>query len=134
MVAPDDSFTSVKERLLEAAKATQIKAINGQPLPSEPDDLILGVLIDENEPNEGWVGLEIPELEDDTGKKGSKNSGVLNATPMGAGLRDGSVLAFRFRNEASDADDLVMDDEKWDVVMPDIDDDDGSQMNEAEEV
>ena len=53
---------------------------------------------------------------------GGKKS-MLNASPAGAGLKDNSVLAFRFRggegeNEAE---------EEWNVVVPAYEDEGGSQ-------
>lgn len=87
-----------------------------------------------NDPAQGWTDLEIPEVEDDIRKKGSKKSGVLNASPTGAGLKDGSILAIKFRSEASDADDLNMLDNEWDVVMPTFDDEEGSQNKETDAV
>ncbi|KAL8808207.1 MAG: hypothetical protein Q9182_000271 [Xanthomendoza sp. 2 TL-2023] len=134
LVSPHDSLSSIKEKLLQAIIATQVVEINGQPLPSDPDHVIFGVPADTNEPDGSWIELEIPEPEDDNRKKGSKKSGVLNATPMGAGLKDGSVLAFRFHDEATDADDLGMDKKTWTVIMPTFDDEDGSQMKEIEAV
>ncbi|KAL8811679.1 MAG: hypothetical protein Q9223_001480 [Gallowayella weberi] len=134
LVSPHESLSSVKEKLLKAIKATQVVEINGQPLPSDPDHVIFGVPADPNEPNGPWIELEIPEPEDNTRKKGSKKPGVLNATPTGAGLKDGSVLAFRFQDEATDADDLGMDKQKWDVIMPTFDDEEGSQTKDIEAV
>ncbi|KAL8693305.1 MAG: hypothetical protein Q9224_003780 [Gallowayella concinna] len=134
LVAPHDSLSSVKEKLLEAIKATQVNEINGQSLPSDPDNVIFGVPADTDESNGQWIELEIPEPEDDTRKKGAKKPDVLNATPMGAGLKDGSVLAFRFRDEATDADDLAEDKLTWDVIMPNFDDEEGSQMKDIEEI
>ncbi|KAI4285080.1 MAG: hypothetical protein L6R38_000921 [Xanthoria sp. 2 TBL-2021] len=133
LVAPHDSLTSIKAKLLEAMKVANISEIQGRPLPTTPDDVLLGVLIDSDDPGEGWTDLEIPEKEDDTHKKGPKKSSVLNASPVGAGVKDGSVLAFKFRTETSDADDLDMGDNVWDVVMPTFDDEEGSQMKEAKE-
>lgn len=42
---------------------------------------------------------------------------VLNASPLGAGLKDGSILAFKFKSVGEQ-------DDGWDVVMPTPDDDD----------
>lgn len=78
------------------------------------------------------MSLEIPEIEDDGGKKGSKKRGVLNATPSGAGLKDGMILAFKFRKEKSGGDDMDIDDNEWDVVMPSYDDEEGSQVKDVE--
>ncbi|KAL8894867.1 MAG: hypothetical protein Q9192_003999 [Flavoplaca navasiana] len=134
LVDPHDNLTSIKAKLLEALKVTNVSEIRGQPLPTEPDDVLLGVPVDLNDPAQGWTNLEIPEVEDDIRKKGPKKSGVLNASPMGAGLKDGSVLAIRFRSEASDADDLNMGNNEWDVVMPTFDDEEGSQTKETDAV
>ena len=51
---------------------------------------------------------------------GGKKS-VFNASPAGAGLKDGGMVAFRFRggDERMDEDGLDVDDDgEWDVVMP----------------
>lgn len=66
--------------------------------------------------------LKIPELEDGNTKgKGIKKGTVLNESPLGAGLKDGALLAFKFR-EGDDKED-----DKWDVVMPSYDDEPASQ-------
>ena len=95
--------------------------------------MIFGLLVDKNDPSKGWVGLEIPEveLEDAAGgkRKIGGRKGVLNASPLGAGLKDGAILAFKFRDEGAkiDKDDLDMDDENWDVIMPSYEDEYASQ-------
>lgn len=97
--------------------------------------MILGVPVDKNDISKGWIGLDIPEFDDEgenaAGKKrvGKKDS-VLNGSPLGAGLRDGAMLAFRFRDgedEEMKEDEVDMEDEKWDVVIPTFEDDDESQ-------
>ncbi|KAL9006846.1 MAG: hypothetical protein Q9188_000377 [Gyalolechia gomerana] len=132
-VSPHQSLTSVKEDLLHAIKATRVTEINGNLIPSSPEDVILGVPLDGNDPSQGWINLEIPELEGDGGKKGSKKASVLNATPIGAGLKDGMVLAFKSRKEKSGSDDMDIDDNEWDVVLPNYDDEEGSQVKNGEE-
>ncbi|KAL9595616.1 MAG: hypothetical protein Q9219_006322 [cf. Caloplaca sp. 3 TL-2023] len=127
-ISPHQSMISVKENLLEAIKSTRVSEINGNPLPSNPEDVILGVPIDHKDPNQGWIDLEIPDFEDDSGRKGNKKPSVLNATPMGAGLKDGMVLAFKFRKESSGDDLMDLDHNEWDVVMPKYDDEEGSQV------
>ncbi|KAL9009322.1 MAG: hypothetical protein Q9173_005638 [Seirophora scorigena] len=131
LVSRQESFTSVKARLQDAIKSTGVTQISGQPLPQNADDIILGVPIDNNDPNRGWIDLEIPDIEDDGGKKAKKQS-VLNATPLGAGLKDGMVLAFKFRQQSAKDDGMDIDDNEWDVVMPAFDDDEGSQANGGE--
>lgn len=81
---------------------------------------------DKNDISKGWVPLKIPEVEDgDTKGKGVKKGSVLNGSPLGAGLKDGAMLAFRFTKEAAE-DEPDLDDE-WDVVIPSYDDEVGSQ-------
>ncbi|MDI1490152.1 MAG: hypothetical protein OHK93_001352 [Ramalina farinacea] len=119
---PTQPFTSIKEDLLEAISATGIKEINGSPIPSDPDDVILGVQLDREDIGKPWVNLEIPEFDDEEAptKKGVKKGSVLNKNPLGAGLKDGSLLAFRFRSaQKFDPNSMEVDDD-WDVVLPKI--------------
>lgn len=60
--------------------------------------------------------------EDDTKKsKKVKKDSVINSCPLGAGLRDGAMVAFRFKK----ADEDEGDKEAFDVIMPTYDE--GSQ-------
>lgn len=122
----------MKAKLLDAIISTGVAYINGPRLPSEPEDVILGVPIDSNDPSQGWMDLEIPELDDGGGKKAKKPS-VLNATPFGAGLSDGMALAFRFRRKGDGDDGMDTDENQWDVVLPAYDDEADSQANDGEE-
>jgi hypothetical protein len=107
-------------------KARGIKDINGNLLPLDPEAIVFGVPIDKNDPGKGWVPLEIPEVSDtDTKGKGVKKGSVLNRSPLGAGLKDGAMLAFKFRDV--DAQDVMELDDEWDVVIPTYDEEDGSQ-------
>lgn len=123
-VAQSQPLTSIKQDLLAAIKATGIGDINGVPLPSDPEAIVFGVPIDKNDISKGWLPLKIPEVEDvDTKGKGVKKGSVLNENPLGAGLKDGAVIAFKF-NEGDGGDGM---DEEWDVVMPSFDDEALSQ-------
>ena len=84
-------------------------------LPSDASDIIFGIPIDKHDPSQGWVGLEINTDEGDS--KSSKNKSVFNESPMGAGLKDGAVLAFKFAAENM----------SWDVIMPSYEEEDVSQ-------
>ncbi|MCJ1395616.1 hypothetical protein MMC18_008502 [Xylographa bjoerkii] len=126
-VEQTQSFSSIKSDLLDALKGRDYNEINQRSLPSDAEEIILGLPIDKNDLSKGWVGLDIPamDIEDETGSKkktGGKQS-VLNASPLGAGLRDGSLLAFKFRSSHAKKDDdgLDMEDGDWDVVMPSYD-------------
>ena len=133
---PSQSFTTIKSDLLEALRQRGGTEINGDPLPSDPEDVIFGVPVDKNDPNKGWVGLDIPatDTEDDAGGKkkvGSKKS-VLNASPLGAGLRDGAMLAFKFRSDDAqmDEDGIDLDYSNWDVVIPSYDEESTNQLQQ----
>ena len=125
-VQQSQSFDSIKRDLLDAITATNIKEINGNALPSDPEDIELGLPRDKNDVSKGWVPLKIPEAEEaDVKGKGVKKGSVLNGSPLGAGLKDGAMLAFRF-TEGNEEDRMDLDDE-WDVIMPSYDDEDESQ-------
>lgn len=126
-VEQTQSFSSIKSDLLDALKGRGYTEINQRSVPSDPEDIILGLPVDKNDLSKGWVGLDIPtmDVEDETGskKKTGGNKSVLNASPLGAGLRDGSLLAFKFKSSDAKMDDdgLDMEDSDWDVVMPSYD-------------
>lgn len=125
-------FPSIKSDLLAAITKTGRTSLNNQPLPTYPDDVILGLPVEKNDPSKGWVPLEIPETEVQVNggskKIGGKKS-VLNSSPLGAGLRDGAMLAFRFRQEGAmvDEDGADVEDDEWDVVIPSYEEEYGSQ-------
>ena len=121
LVQQSQSFDSIKRDLLDAINATNIKDINGNFLPSDPEDIEFGVPRDKNDISKGWVPLKIPEAENGDRKgKGVKKGSVLNESPLGAELKDGAMLAFRFRNgDAEDGMDLEV---GWDVIIPHFED------------
>jgi len=102
-------------------------------IPLDASQIVFGVPIDKNDFSKGWVKLEIPETEIEDGPNGKKKVGgkksVLNASPQGAGLKDGAVLAFRFRESGKEEDEGDLDEDagKWDVMIPSYDDEYGSQ-------
>lgn len=118
---PSQPFNSVKQDLLEAIQATGSKDFNGEGIPSDPEDVILGLPVDKNNLDKGWVNLEIQGMENEDKKgKGAQNGSVFNESPLGAGLKDGDMLAFKFRNRV---DDNAMDEDfKWDVLIPSYED------------
>ena len=126
MVQQSQPFNSIKRDLLDAIHATGIKEISGNSLPSDPEDIEFGVPRDRNDPSKGWVALKIPEVkEGDTKGKGVKKGSILNESPLGAGLKDGAMLAFKFTKGAEE--DGMDGDDEWDVVIPSYDDEAGSQ-------
>ncbi|KAL8873723.1 MAG: hypothetical protein Q9174_000854 [Haloplaca sp. 1 TL-2023] len=122
-VSPQDTIDSIKSKLLETIQSTGVNEINGHRLPTNAEDISLGVPIDKNDISQGWVDLEIPALDDNDGKKGKAKESILNKTPQGAGLKDGSLLAFRFQAADKDDDELIANNERWDVVMPSFEED-----------
>ncbi|CAF9918684.1 MAG: hypothetical protein HETSPECPRED_003832 [Heterodermia speciosa] len=139
LVAPTASFSTIKSSLLTSIRATGLTSIppDPSPIPTSPDDVILGLPLDRNELDKGWIDLLIPE-EDSTDTSGGQGAGkgkkekgtgvrkgsVLNESPLGAGLRDGDVVAFRWRKERGE-------EGEWDVVIPSFDEED--EEYEAEE-
>ncbi len=119
LVHSTDSFSSIKQELLASITATGVTSINGVDLPSDPSDVILAVPVDKHDLALGWVDLEIDGGDGGEGKQGTKKKkkegeDVLNGSPLGAGLKDGSLLAFKFAGEQRD---------DWDdVVLPSYDD------------
>ncbi len=93
--------------------------------------MILGVPVDKHDLSKGWVGLDIPEIvgEDGVGGKNKRTgkNGVLNSSPLGAGLRDGAVLAFKFKDGTKTEVELDLDDSNWDVILPNYEEEYGSQ-------
>lgn len=120
------SFASIRNELLTALRTRGINEIHGEPVPEDSEDIVLGVPLDKKNLEKGWVNLEIPEFDEGDAKRkgGVKKGSVFNQSPLGAGLGDGDMLAFRFRKEAKDEMEL---DEDWDVTLPRLDDDTGSQ-------
>lgn len=90
--------------------------------------------MDKNRIEKGWVDLVIQEPEDQERfislPKGVRKS-VLNGSPLGAGLKDGAMLAFKFRSASNDDDDMEEGDDDWDVVIPSYEE--GEEEEEGEE-
>lgn len=123
------SFTSIKTDLLEAIAKTGRTELNGQRVPTDPEDVIFGVPIEKNDPSRGWVRLDIPETGvqvNGTSKKIGGKKSVLNSSPLGAGLRDGAMLAFRFQQDGQGANE-DREDEGWDVLIPSYEEEYGHQ-------
>ena len=132
-VEQNQLFTSIKADLLEALKKSGHTELNGQVIPTDPEDVVFGVPVDKNDIAKGWVGLDIPDQEEEDDaenrKKAGRENGVLNASPLGAGLKDGAMLAFKFLSEDAkmDGDGLDLDDSNWDVIIPSYEEESASQ-------
>jgi hypothetical protein len=120
--------------LLAALQSRKITSVDGTSIPDEPEDIEFGVLRNKKNPAEGWVPLDIKEMEVSDAKGGKRKVGgkksVLNESPAGASLGDGSILAFRFRTKTKqdapedEEDEMqIEDDPGWNVILPSYDDD-----------
>lgn len=140
-VLPTKPISEIKALLLAALQSRNIENIPNSttPLPNDPEEIEFGVPADKKDASKGWVPLEIKEQEvtNTKGLKkkvGGKNS-VLNGSPLGAGLTDGSWVAYRvkpFQKETQDEetkDDAgtpdigIEEDPGWDVVIPSFEED-----------
>jgi hypothetical protein len=125
-VDPLQTFSTIKEQLYTALEETGLKNGHSEPvsLPPSPADIELGRPSNTNDPHKGfqlgeweYSPLEEEEGEDPKGKGKAKagrpkKSGTVGADsvsdcPKGAGLRDGAVLAFRWKGNGSQEDDDI---------------------------
>lgn len=140
-VHPTRPFTDIKVLLLAALKARGLSTLPGSssPLPENAEDLEFGVLADKKDASKGWIPLKIKERVVTGSKGGNKkvggNNSVMNESPLGASLTDGSLVAYRLKVSSKemqvDEEDLdkgtpeveMEDDGEWNVVLPTFDDD-----------
>jgi len=132
-VIPTTPFPEIKSLLLTALESRNITSIDDTPVSDDAEDIEFGVLRNKKDPSDGWVALDIKEMEVGDGKGGKRKLGgkksVLNESPAGASLGDGSMLAFRFRTkdhivQIDDVEDdmEVEADPGWNVILPSYDD------------
>jgi hypothetical protein len=161
-VDAQQTFASIRAELLAALQATHPDGVfkgtlrDGMPveypLPASPEDIALAKPIDINDLNAGWETIgdsnEGLFFDEDFGSKGrgkgkeaaavtakQTSAKSVNDCPQGAGLRDGGVVAMRFRladekerrqrlNDGDlDVDEIAkdgmgIDDLPWDVIVP----------------
>lgn len=139
-VDPLKSLDEIKAELLRALRTRHpqgiITASGTTQVPSSPSDIILAKPLDVHEPEKGWERLRFDEDENDLsmldgandkGKKKGTTTSLSGNTPKAAGLKDGSVLAFKFKNQqgprqGDEGIGLEESDEGWDVVLPSYED------------
>lgn len=121
-VDPLQTISSVKSELLSALQQTDPDGINGKPLPSSLQQIILGKPIDFNDITKGWQRIEEASNGDDEGGqkkgKGRSSKGGVDSV-RGVGLRDGIPVAFKWDCSSEH---LPGEQESWDVVIPTYDD------------
>jgi hypothetical protein len=128
-VDPLHTFSTIKSHLYTALQETGLQSPDTKqeiPLPDSPSDIQLGVPVNPSEPHRGFqLGeWEYPALDEDGGEvdgkgkgkmkgKGKKDNaapGNVKDCPKGAGLKDGAVLAFRWRGDGTEWEDEEGDD------------------------
>lgn len=138
-VLPETSLTTLKSHLLQVLSERNITTLPGTnvPLPTEPSELELGVLLDRHEPYKGWVYAE-DRASLDTAAATSKSSGRkknkgLIETVGDLELKDGAWIAYRVRwaGSAAGGDDEdekadLIGDPGWNVEFPSFDEEEPS--------
>ena len=141
-VLPTKPFTEIKPLLLAALQSRNIITLPNSdvPLPEDPEEVEFGVLVDKKDASKGWVPMYIKEQEI-SGPRGNKKKvggkdSILNQNPLGAGLSDGSWVAYRIKTlekkplvehedlekGSPDVDMNVDEDPGFDVVIPSFED------------
>ena len=132
-VEKGQSFPSIKSDLLQALMLSGHPSFNGRTLPNSAEDIELALPVDKNDLRQGWTSLDSrfsTEVIDKGGKsKGDGANGILDDSPSGIGLKDGGVLAFRFRAAGENGPEDTKDTNKqlWDVAIPSYEDEATSQ-------
>jgi hypothetical protein len=134
-VLPSTPFAEIKSLLLLALQARNITSIGGisVPSPDQAHEVEFGIPREKKDLKKGFVSLEMAEqvlMDSKAGKKkASGEKATPNENPPGAGLVDGSVLAFRFKKEddvdmkeEGDDEAQLQEDPGWNVELPRYDD------------
>jgi len=104
---------------------------DGTAIPNAADEVILAKPVDISDHNQGWSRIEdsishAEEMEPPKASGFSKKRKVDMTSPMScpqaSGLKDGSVLAYKFSSSDQDDEGLGLEDERWDVVIPSYED------------
>lgn len=130
-VLPDTPLSTLRQQLLQVLSARGIDHLPGTPtpLPTDQEDLELGILIDKHEPHKGWVSTEgVSSLNISKSSK-KKPKGVVE-TVGDLELKDGGWIAYRVRGPPIGGDDEdeeieAVEDPGWTVEIPSFDDEEG---------
>ena len=144
-------LSTLRSDLLTALHQTRPDGtLNSQTIPSSEKDVLLTKPIDADDLTVGWERLDEDDdlgIEDEgkgKGKAGAKKAST-GPSVKDVGLKDGAVLAFKFRGEEDgvlirkDGEEEMLDeglgggDENWDVVVPSLEETYGDGVEEAGE-
>lgn len=128
---PDSPLSTLKQQLLQVLSSRNITHLPGTPtpLPTAPEDLELGILIDKHEPHKGWVSTESLSSLNISKSSKKKTKGVVE-TVGDLELKDGGWIAYRIRGPPIGGDDEdeeieAVEDPGWNVEIPSFDDEEG---------
>ena len=127
------SLSSIKSDLLQALMLSGHQSFNGRALPSSADDIEFALPVDKNDLKQGWTSLDsrfsTERVDKGRRSKGDVANGTLDDSPLGLGLKDGGVLAFRFRASDESGPEETMDTNKalWHVAIPSYEDESATQ-------
>ncbi|OQO14985.1 hypothetical protein B0A48_00367 [Cryoendolithus antarcticus] len=145
---PTSKLSTLPVRLLATLHDTHASGkLGSYTIPNDPEDVLLANLRDPNDASLGWEEIgQSTRMANGNGKAKAQKSSKSQANGVGqtvadAGIRDGIMLAFRFRTaaekqaaDAEDDEDVDVDEiatkctkadaaeAKWDVILPDLED------------
>ena len=132
-IDPLQSFDSIKEELIRALRSTHPDGrVNGFEIPSKPSNVLVARPNDVFNLEKGFTNVTDNDGNIITGNetaKSRKGAGadikIKEACPKAAGLKDGLVLAYKFRT-AAEVDYDPFNDDDWDVILPSYEDQEAS--------
>ena len=126
-VQPDQSFASIKQAFLEALEARKITRFEDQAVPKSSNEIMFAKLRTVNDTESGWESLTPPSQGGDPSETRGSNKRKLSGggrldCPVGLGLKDGAILAFKFGNPSEmDEDDEEDSCSGYQVTFPPLD-------------
>lgn len=140
-VLPSQTLTEVKAILLTALQIRNIATLpnSDEPLPTDPKDLELAVLVDRRDPARGWVsvedGVSLAASKSNKKKSTTKTPGQINVVGD-LELRDGAWIAYRLKMpddgiiaDEMDDDIKMREDQGWNVTIPSYDDEEEDNIS-----
>lgn len=117
---PLTPLSTIKSKLFLALKETKPKGLNGRPLPANYSDIRLAKPINPLDASQGWESIDpAPALNDEESGSGkSKAKSLENTAIKATGVKDNSVVGFRWGEDDGEDDGT----EEWDVLFPSYED------------